>query len=31
MTSLVDKLLAVHQSLDEVPLPHAFGGAIALA
>lgn len=31
MTSLVDKLLAVHHGLETADLPHAFGGAIALA
>jgi hypothetical protein len=28
---LADRLLAVHHSLEQVGLPHAFGGAIALA
>jgi hypothetical protein len=28
---LVDRLLAVHHALDSARLPHAFGGAIALA
>jgi hypothetical protein len=28
---LVDRLLAVHRSLDDASLPHAFGGALALA
>lgn len=28
---LADRLLAVHRSLDTVALPHAFGGALALA
>ena len=31
MSVLVDRLLAVHASLDAARLPHAFGGAIALA
>ena len=31
MTNLVERLLAVHSSLDAARLPHAFGGAIALA
>lgn len=31
MSKLVEKLLAVHESLTERRLPHAFGGAIALA
>jgi len=29
--SLVDKLLEIHRSLDSAGLPHAFGGALALA
>lgn len=29
--SLPDKLLALHQALDGATIPHAFGGAIALA
>lgn len=29
--SLVDKIVAVHQALDAAHLPHAFGGALALA
>lgn len=29
--SLVDKIVAVHRSLDAASLPHAFGGALALA
>lgn len=28
---LVDKILAVHAALDDAGLPHAFGGALALA
>jgi len=28
---LVDRLLAVHEALDDARLPHAFGGAFALA
>lgn len=31
MSTLAERLLAVHASLDEARLPHAFGGAIALA
>ncbi|HEX8753931.1 MAG TPA: hypothetical protein VF731_10990 [Solirubrobacterales bacterium] len=31
MSELVDKLLAIHEALRERSLPHAFGGAIALA
>ncbi|MCA1712137.1 MAG: hypothetical protein LC789_11080 [Actinobacteria bacterium] len=31
MTSLVDKVLAVAQSLDAAAIPYAFGGALALA
>ena len=31
MTSLVDKILHCHQSLFEQNIPHAFGGALALA
>jgi hypothetical protein len=31
MSELVDKLLAIHDSLTEAGLAHAFGGAIALA
>jgi hypothetical protein len=31
MTSIVDKILAISQSLDTGKLPHAFGGALALA
>lgn len=31
MTSLVEKIVAVHESLDRAGLPHAFGGALALA
>lgn len=31
MTSLVDKIVAVHESLERAGLPHAFGGALALA
>lgn len=31
MSVLAERLLAVHTSLDEAGLPHAFGGAIALA
>lgn len=28
---LADKLVAVHRSLDRAAVPHAFGGALALA
>jgi hypothetical protein len=31
MSVLVDRLLAVHEALDDARLPHAFGGAFALA
>lgn len=31
MSELVDKLLAIHDSLAKASIPHAFGGAIALA
>lgn len=31
MSILAQRLLAVHTALDDVTLPHAFGGAIALA
>ncbi|MGV1048123.1 MAG: hypothetical protein ACOYD4_06315 [Solirubrobacterales bacterium] len=31
MSELVDKLFAIHDALQEHSLPHAFGGAIALA
>lgn len=31
MTSFVDKILAVHVALDAAGVPHAFGGALALA
>jgi hypothetical protein len=31
MSVLAERLLAVHAALDEAGLPHAFGGAIALA
>jgi hypothetical protein len=31
MSTLADRLLAVHDALSEAGLPHAFGGAIALA
>lgn len=31
MSTLVDRLLAVHDALSKAELPHAFGGAIALA
>ena len=31
MTSLAAKIVAVHKALDRAELPHAFGGALALA
>jgi hypothetical protein len=31
VTGLADKLLALHHSLSDADLPHAFGGALALA
>lgn len=31
MISLVDKILATHRALDSESIPHAFGGALALA
>ena len=31
MSELVDKLFAIHDSLTEAGIAHAFGGAIALA
>jgi len=31
VTSLVDKIVAIHQSLDDAGVAHAFGGALALA
>ena len=31
MTSLAEKVVAIHDSLEEAGLPHAFGGALALA
>jgi hypothetical protein len=31
MTSLVDQIVAIHHALDESEVPHAFGGALALA
>ncbi|MFN3257445.1 MAG: hypothetical protein ACE37B_17310 [Ilumatobacter sp.] len=31
MTRLVDKIVAVHAALDSAGIPHAFGGALALA
>lgn len=31
MSRLADRLVAVHRSLDAAAIPHAFGGAIALA
>lgn len=31
MSELIDKLFAIHDGLQESSLPHAFGGAIALA
>ena len=31
MSSLTEKIVAVHRALEEAGLPHAFGGALALA
>jgi hypothetical protein len=31
MTSLPDKIVAIHRALDGADIPHAFGGALALA
>ena len=31
MSVLVDKILALHAALDDAEIPHAFGGALALA
>lgn len=31
MLSLVDKIVGLHRALDEAAVPHAFGGALALA
>ena len=31
VTTLVDKIVALHESLDAAEIPHAFGGALALA
>jgi hypothetical protein len=31
MTSLPDRIVAVHRSLDDAAIPHGFGGALALA
>jgi len=31
MTSLTDKIVAIHAALHQAELPHAFGGALALA
>lgn len=31
MTSLVEKIVGVHRALDAAEVPHAFGGALALA
>lgn len=31
MSELVEKLFAIHEALDKESLPHAFGGALALA
>jgi hypothetical protein len=31
MTSLADKVVALHGAIDDAALPHAFGGALALA
>jgi hypothetical protein len=31
VTTLIDKIIEVHRSLDRAAVPHAFGGALALA
>ena len=31
MSDLVDKIIALHHALDDADIPHAFGGALALA
>lgn len=31
MTSLVERIVAIHRALDAAAVPHAFGGALALA
>ena len=31
MSALVDKITALHRALDDADIPHAFGGALALA
>ncbi len=31
MSSLADKMVEIHRGLDDVDVPHAFGGALALA
>jgi hypothetical protein len=31
MTSIPQKMVAIHQALEDVGIPHAFGGALALA
>ena len=31
MTSIAQKMVAIHQALDDAAIPHAFGGALALA
>ena len=31
MASLVEKIVAIHAALDDAEIPHAFGGALALA
>ena len=31
MTTIVDKIVAIHRCLDEAGVPHGFGGALALA
>ena len=31
MTTLPDKIVEIHRALDAADLPHAFGGALALA
>ena len=31
MTGIPEKIVAIHQALDAADVPHAFGGALALA
>ena len=31
MTGIPEKVVALHHSLDDADVPHAFGGALALA